>query len=139
MLLSDIFPASVFVQPRIGEFCKHYYQHYLTLNTAISQTTMSLTLLVGGARASVRHFSAKPPAPESRANRLLVLACLASGIVLPFIPPALESSREKKFPSNQGKQYAYPSQACCIILTSAASCRFLTAVSRYPPLCFHAR
>lgn len=69
---------------------------------------MSLALSVGGVRASIRRFSAKPPSPESRTHRFVAMSCLVSGVVLPFIPPALESSREKKFPSHQGKQYVLP-------------------------------
>ncbi|KAJ5831994.1 hypothetical protein N7474_000305 [Penicillium riverlandense] len=66
------------------------------------------------ARPSIRHFSAHRPRPDSRAARAVAMSCLVSGVVLPFVPPALESSREK----NSG----YPNHN-----------------KPHPPLCFHAR
>ncbi|KAL1953011.1 hypothetical protein VTO42DRAFT_3761 [Malbranchea cinnamomea] len=74
---------------------------------------MALALASGAFRTSVRRFSARPPKPETRAQRFLAASCIASGVFLPFVPPALESSREKKSPTRQGP--------------------------KYPPLCFHAR
>lgn len=47
------------------------------------------------ARPSIRHFSARRPRPDSRASRAVAMSCLVSGVVLPFVPPALESSRQK--------------------------------------------
>ncbi|KAJ5191569.1 uncharacterized protein N7498_010554 [Penicillium cinerascens] len=47
-------------------------------------------------RPSIRHFSAHRPRPDSRASRAVALSCLVSGVVLPFVPPALESSRQRK-------------------------------------------
>ncbi|KAJ5775161.1 uncharacterized protein N7511_000172 [Penicillium nucicola] len=65
------------------------------------------------ARPSIRHFSAHRPRPDSRIARAISLGCIVSGVVLPFVPPALESSRQR----NSG----------------------LTSVGKNPPLCFHAR
>ncbi|KAJ5620829.1 hypothetical protein N7510_004813 [Penicillium lagena] len=53
------------------------------------------TLAAQLARPSIRHFSAHRPRPDSRAARAVAMSCLVSGVVLPFVPPALESSREK--------------------------------------------
>ncbi|CAG7963788.1 unnamed protein product [Penicillium nalgiovense] len=64
-------------------------------------------------RPSIRHFSAHRPRPDSRAARAVAMGCIVSGVVLPFVPPALESSRQR----SSG------------IATSAKN----------PPLCFHAR
>ncbi|KAG0155670.1 hypothetical protein PDIDSM_2843 [Penicillium digitatum] len=46
-------------------------------------------------RPSIRHFSAHRPRPSSRAARAVAMACIVSGVVLPFVPPALESSRQR--------------------------------------------
>ncbi|KAJ5708937.1 hypothetical protein N7493_010271 [Penicillium malachiteum] len=64
-------------------------------------------------RPAIRHFSANRPRPDSRLSRAIAMACIASGVILPFIPPAIESSRIRKsgVPSNK----------------------------TLPPLCFHAR
>jgi hypothetical protein len=67
------------------------------------------------ARQTVRRFSAQAPQSESRATRFVATSCIVSAVVLPFIPPALESSREK----SQG----YPNHN----------------KRTNPPLCFHAR
>ncbi|KAL2220282.1 hypothetical protein M432DRAFT_638434 [Thermoascus aurantiacus ATCC 26904] len=65
-------------------------------------------------RPSVRYFSARRPRPDSRTSRFVTMSCIVSAVVLPFIPPAIESSREK----SQG----YPNHN-----------------KSHPPLCFHAR
>ncbi|KAI3196741.1 hypothetical protein CBS147311_7345 [Penicillium roqueforti] len=62
---------------------------------------------------SIRHFSAHRPRPDSRAARAVAMGCIISGVVLPFVPPALESSRQRSLGMS----------------TSAKN----------PPLCFHAR
>ncbi|KAL4894509.1 hypothetical protein BDV59DRAFT_12195 [Aspergillus ambiguus] len=49
-------------------------------------------------RPTIRHFSVRRPQPDTRTSRFVTHSCLFSAVVLPFIPPALESSREK----NQG-------------------------------------
>ncbi|OQE82231.1 hypothetical protein PENNAL_c0037G08777 [Penicillium nalgiovense] len=46
-------------------------------------------------RPSIRHFSAHRPRPDSRAARAVAMGCIVSGVVLPFVPPALESSRQR--------------------------------------------
>ncbi|KAJ5280318.1 hypothetical protein N7478_005690 [Penicillium angulare] len=65
-------------------------------------------------RPSIRHFSAHRPRPDSRAARAVAMSCLVTGVVLPFIPPALESSRQR----NSGSP---------------------SSNKPHPPLCFHAR
>ncbi|KAJ5941562.1 hypothetical protein N7516_001730 [Penicillium verrucosum] len=47
------------------------------------------------ARPSIRHFSAHRPRPDSRVARAIAMGCIVSGVVLPFVPPALESSRQR--------------------------------------------
>ncbi|PWY79647.1 hypothetical protein BO70DRAFT_293501 [Aspergillus heteromorphus CBS 117.55] len=46
-------------------------------------------------RPTIRHFSVRRPQPDSRTSRFIASSCLFSAVVLPFVPPALESSREK--------------------------------------------
>ncbi|PWY86445.1 hypothetical protein BO94DRAFT_535601 [Aspergillus sclerotioniger CBS 115572] len=65
-------------------------------------------------RPTIRHFSVHRPRPDSRTARFITGSCLISAVVLPFVPPALESSREK---SNGYPNHNKP----------------------HPPLCFHAR
>ncbi|PKY03872.1 hypothetical protein P168DRAFT_319330 [Aspergillus campestris IBT 28561] len=65
-------------------------------------------------RPAIRHFSVRRPRPDSRTSRFVTSSCLVSAVVLPFVPPALESSREKKS--------GYPNHN-----------------KAHPPLCFHAR
>ncbi|KAL1991876.1 hypothetical protein VTN49DRAFT_5184 [Thermomyces lanuginosus] len=67
-------------------------------------------------RFTVRHFSAHRPRPDSRASRMAALSFLVSMVVLPFVPPALESSREKSTSSSHHNK-----------------------TRSHPPLCFHAR
>ncbi|GLB01872.1 hypothetical protein AtubIFM57258_000282 [Aspergillus tubingensis] len=66
------------------------------------------------ARPTIRHFSVRRPQPDTRISRFITSSCLFTAVVLPFVPPALESSREK----NNG----YPNHN-----------------KPHPPLCFHAR
>ncbi|KAL3478391.1 hypothetical protein BJX99DRAFT_256509 [Aspergillus californicus] len=65
-------------------------------------------------RPTIRHFSVQRPQASTRTSRIVTTSCLVSAVVLPFVPPALESSREK----NKG----YPNHS-----------------KPHPPLCFHAR
>ncbi|KAJ6110414.1 hypothetical protein N7486_002649 [Penicillium sp. IBT 16267x] len=66
------------------------------------------------ARPSIRHFSAHRPRPDSRAARAVAMTCIISGVALPFVPPALESSRQRNSSSPSNNK-------------------------PHPPLCFHAR
>ncbi|KAL5366634.1 hypothetical protein BJX96DRAFT_180909 [Aspergillus floccosus] len=63
---------------------------------------------------SIRHFSAHRSRPQSRTARIVAMSYLVSGSVIPFIPPALESLRQKNsnLPDNN---------------------------KVHPPLCYHAR
>ncbi|KAJ5462710.1 hypothetical protein N7475_007654 [Penicillium sp. IBT 31633x] len=56
---------------------------------------MASTIACQFARPSIRHFSAHRPRPDSRAARVVTMGCIISGVVLPFVPPALESSRQR--------------------------------------------
>ncbi|RJE19329.1 hypothetical protein PHISCL_08339 [Aspergillus sclerotialis] len=56
---------------------------------------MALALANPLLRPTVRRFSARRPKPNSRASRVVAMSCIVSAVVLPFVPPALESSRER--------------------------------------------
>ena len=56
------------------------------------------------ARPCIRHFSAHRPRPDSRTERAVVMTCLAGGVVLPFVPPAMESSRQRNSTAASGKK-----------------------------------
>ncbi|BDD58753.1 hypothetical protein MAP00_004006 [Monascus purpureus] len=75
-----------------------------------------MTVLISGQflRPTVRYFSVRRPQPVTRASRAVTMFCLVSAVVIPFIPPAIESSREKR--------KGYPNHN-----------------KPLPPLCFHAR
>ncbi|ODH52798.1 hypothetical protein GX48_00992 [Paracoccidioides brasiliensis] len=64
-------------------------------------------------RTLFRQFSSRTPKPETRTDKILTMSGIVSLVVVPFIPPAIESSREKKL----GNPHS----------------------NRYPPLCFHSR
>ncbi|EAW14776.1 uncharacterized protein ACLA_001870 [Aspergillus clavatus NRRL 1] len=63
-------------------------------------------------RSAIRHFSVRRPPQDTRTSRFVASSCLVSAVILPFVPPALESYREKD------KSYSN---------------------KPHPPLCFHAR
>ncbi|KAI2793922.1 hypothetical protein POX_a00510 [Penicillium oxalicum] len=65
-------------------------------------------------RPLIRRFSAHRPQPDTRAARAVAMSCIVSGVVLPFVPPALESSRQRNGNSSE-------------------------KTKPHPPLCFHAR
>ncbi|KAJ5098946.1 hypothetical protein N7532_005947 [Penicillium argentinense] len=56
---------------------------------------MAITIAPQLAHPSVRHFSGHRPRPHSRTVRVFAMSYLISGVVVPFIPPALESLRQK--------------------------------------------
>ncbi|KAL4804888.1 hypothetical protein BDV18DRAFT_161293 [Aspergillus unguis] len=66
------------------------------------------------ARPTIRQFSVHRSQTNTRTSRFVTSSCLVSAVVLPFVPPALESSRERR--------KGYPNTA-----------------KPHPPLCFHAR
>ncbi|OJJ07991.1 hypothetical protein ASPVEDRAFT_203178 [Aspergillus versicolor CBS 583.65] len=66
------------------------------------------------ARPTIRHFSVHRSQASTRTSRFVATSCLVSAVVLPFVPPALESSRERNL--------GYPNHS-----------------KPLPPLCFHAR
>ncbi|KAE8380806.1 hypothetical protein BDV26DRAFT_290070 [Aspergillus bertholletiae] len=73
-----------------------------------------MAIAVRFARPTIRHFSVRRPRPDTRTSRFVTSSCLVSAVVLPFVPPALESSRAK---NTGGSDSNKP----------------------HPPLCFHAR
>lgn len=82
-------------------FAHHLVKHptytlcvYVTVNR-LQRATMAIPLSVNYARPAVRHFSARRPRPDSRTTRFVASSCIVSAVVLPFIPPAIESSRER--------------------------------------------
>ncbi|KAE8135516.1 hypothetical protein BDV38DRAFT_284781 [Aspergillus pseudotamarii] len=54
-----------------------------------------MAIAVRFVRPTIRHFSVRRPQPDSRTSRFVTSSCLFSAVVLPFVPPALESSRAK--------------------------------------------
>ncbi|GAD93543.1 MFS transporter, putative [Paecilomyces variotii No. 5] len=77
-----------------GALCqlKGYYHMNLVF---VPKATMAIPLTVNCVRPTIRHFSAHRPRPDTRASRFVASSCIVSAVVLPFIPPAIESSREK--------------------------------------------
>jgi hypothetical protein len=69
--------------------------HHFILYTPTLQVIDIMATIAQLARPSIRHFSAHRPRPDSRAARAISLGCIVSGVVLPFVPPALESSRQR--------------------------------------------
>ncbi|BCR89516.1 uncharacterized protein ACHE_50713A [Aspergillus chevalieri] len=65
-------------------------------------------------RPTIRNFSVHRPQQATRTSIFITRSCLISAVVLPFVPPALESSREKSM--------GYPNHN-----------------KPNPPLCFHSR
>lgn len=93
---------------------------------------LSMPVAVPLLRPAVRHFSARRPNPNTRTSRLVSMSCIVSAVVLPFVPPALESSREKSL--------GYPSHNKWVMFLSHDSAYTYTSPARtLPPLCFHAR
>jgi len=62
-----------------------------------NHTSSRMATIIGSqlAQSSIRHFSAHRRRPDSRTARVVAMSYLISGVVLPFIPPAIESSRQK--------------------------------------------
>lgn len=56
---------------------------------------MAVAVPVQLLRPTIRHFSARRGKPNTRTSRIVTTSCIVSAVVVPFIPPALESSREK--------------------------------------------
>lgn len=82
-------------------------------------------------RPCIRHFSAHRPRPDSRAARAVAMSCLVSGVVLPFVPPALESSREKNsgYPNHNKWASSSHTQILFPLLTSIMIGRILHSAS----------
>jgi len=65
------------------------------------------------AHTAVRHFSARAPRPATRLQSAIAGAFITSAVVLPFVPPAIESKRERDsgHPNAARKQHYAP--LCC--------------------------
>ena len=61
----------------------HHFQPAIRMSTAVISHT-------------VRQFSAQAARPISKAQSAMTSAIVASAVMLPFIPPALESVKERK-------------------------------------------
>ncbi|KAE8364164.1 hypothetical protein BDV27DRAFT_128936, partial [Aspergillus caelatus] len=64
-----------------------------------------MAIAVRFVRPTIRHFSVRRPQPDSRTSRFVTSSCLFSAVVLPFVPPALESSRAKNTDGPNCNQY----------------------------------
>lgn len=64
------------------------------------------------AQTAIRHFSAQAPKPASRFESAVAGTLIASAVVLPFVPPAIESKKERDLghPNAMRKHYA---PLCC--------------------------
>jgi hypothetical protein len=82
--------------PRLATIYSTTHSSFKLTNTPKSPITAMATVIAAQlARPSIRHFSAHRPRPDSRAARAVAMSCIVSGVVLPFVPPALESSRQR--------------------------------------------
>jgi hypothetical protein len=61
---------------------------------------------------TMRHFSAQAPKTATRLQSAVASTIIGAAVVLPFVPPALESKRERDLghPNANRKQYA---PFCC--------------------------
>lgn len=72
----------------------------------------SMTSQIG--QNAIRHFSARASKPTTRMQQAVSIGFITTGVLVPFIPPAMESQKEKRLGHpNAGKHHA--------------------------PLCYHAR
>lgn len=85
---------SVSAPSQVTPLQSHHRFHAFFI-TSITLTITMAAVIAQVARPSIRHFSAHRPRPDSRAARAVAMSCLVSGVVLPFVPPALESSRQR--------------------------------------------
>jgi hypothetical protein len=60
---------------------------------------------------AIRRFSARASKPTSRMEQAVSMGLITTGVLAPFIPPAMESQREKKLGHpNAGKHHV---PLCC--------------------------
>jgi hypothetical protein len=64
-------------------------------------------------RPAIRHFSVRRPPADTRTSKFVASSCLVSAVLLPFVPPALESFREKD--KSCPNKWAFP----CILNSSS--------------------
>jgi len=72
----------------------------------VGAVTSSLT------HTAVRHFSAQAPKPATKLQSTIAGTLITSAVLLPFVPPAIESKREREsgHPNASRKHYA---PLCC--------------------------
>ena len=79
-----------------------------------SAPTMSLSGAVTNTltHSAVRHFSAQAPKPATRLQSTIAGVLITSAVVLPFVPPAIESKKERDLghPNASKKHYG---PLCC--------------------------
>lgn len=81
--LFSTYPDPVYLLPLyLLQHLVYQLLHYINMSIAV-------------ARPTIRSFSAHRPQQATRTSRFVARSCLVSAVVLPFVPPALESSREK--------------------------------------------
>lgn len=62
-------------------------------------------------QSAIRQFSARAPRPTTRVQQAVSMGIITTGVLMPFIPPAIESQKEKKLGNpNTGKAHA---PLCC--------------------------
>jgi hypothetical protein len=60
---------------------------------------------------AVRRFSARAPKPNTRMQQAVSLGLITTGVLVPFIPPAVESQKERRLGHpNAGKHHV---PLCC--------------------------
>src|SRR3954451_25284703 len=58
--------------------------------------------------SAIRHFSARAPEPTSRTQQAIATSLITSAVLLPFIPPALESRRERSLGHPNARKHQTP-------------------------------
>jgi hypothetical protein len=74
------------------------------------QVNMTLATVVRSnlTRSTVRQFSARAPEPTTRTQQAVTTSLIASAVLLPFIPPALESRRERLLGHPNARKHQTP-------------------------------
>lgn len=72
--------------------CANSKSQYLVKVASYHTTNMSATIV----SQTIRQFSAQAARPISKAQSAMTTTIIASAVALPFVPPALESARERK-------------------------------------------
>ena len=72
---------------------------------------MSAQLSNNLTQMAVRHFSAQIPRQATKTQQVVATAIISTAVVLPFIPPAIESKRERERGQTSKRQHYAP--LCC--------------------------